>query len=125
MVSFLRRGILNPQLQVLLLISIHWPLSNIKKSVIIGFVYRIYRSCSSWSLIHQGLEKAKDILVKNQYPMKLIDSVFHETLEKIITQTENQNVDDKNVIHLDKNACLLNVQDKDKFNFFFSTIEAR
>ena len=91
-----------------------------KKSVIIGFVYRIYRSCSSWSLIHQGLEKAKDILVKNQYPMKLIDSVFHETLEKIITQTEKQNDDDENVIHLDENACLLNVQDKDKFNFFLN-----
>ena len=40
--------------------------------------------------------------------MKLIDSVFHETLEKIITQNENQNVDDKNVTNLDKHACLLN-----------------
>ena len=92
-----------------------------KKSVIIGFVYRIYRSCSSWSWIHKGLEEAKDILVKNQYPMKLIDSVFHETLEKIITQNENPEVDhDKNVTNLDENASLLNVQDKDKFNFFLN-----
>ena len=40
------------------------------------------------------------------YPVKLIDSVFCETLEKIITQTENQNVDDKNVIHLDENYVI-------------------
>ena len=38
--------------------------------------------------------------------MKLIDSVFCETLEKIITQTGNQNVDDKNVIHLDENYVI-------------------
>ena len=37
-----------------------------KKSVVIGFVHRIYRSCSTWQLFHQGLEEAKQILVNNQ-----------------------------------------------------------
>ena len=39
--------------------------------------------------------------------MKLIGSVFHETLEKITTLTENQNDDDKNVIHLEGGRRIL------------------
>ena len=38
-----------------------------KKSVVSGFVHRIYRACSSWSYFHQSLEKAKKILRENQY----------------------------------------------------------
>lgn len=111
-----------------------------KKSVIIGFVYRIYRSCSSWFWIHRGLEKAKSILLDNQYPISLIESVFHDTLEKIITknndcvseETEAKVLDDDDEFQSmdgeqDENedndgdeACLLNVQDKDKFNFFLN-----
>ena len=41
-----------------------------KKSVVSGFVHRIYRACSSWSYFHQSLEKAKKILRENQYPEK-------------------------------------------------------
>jgi len=111
-----------------------------KKFVIIGSIYRIYRSCSSWFWIHRGLEKAKSILLDNQYPISLIESVFHDTLEKIITknndcvseETEVKVLDDDDEFQsmdgeqdeIEDNdgdeACLLNVQDKDKFNFFLN-----
>ena len=55
-----------------------------KKSVIIGFVHRIFRSCSNWAMIHEGLEEAKTILTKNQYPMHLSESEFHDTLNFFI-----------------------------------------
>ena len=48
-----------------------------KKSVVIGFVHRIYRSCSTWQLFHQGLEEAKQILVNNQYPLDFIENIFN------------------------------------------------
>ena len=39
-----------------------------KRSVVAGFVHRIYRACSSWEHFHHSLERAKEILEKNQYP---------------------------------------------------------
>ena len=36
-----------------------------KHSVIQGFVYRIYRACSSWKKLYESLIKAEDILEQN------------------------------------------------------------
>ena len=55
-----------------------------KRSVVSGFVHRIYRACSSWQFIHQSLEKAKRILELNQYPPTFYDPIIRETLENII-----------------------------------------
>ena len=55
-----------------------------KKSVVIGFVYRIFRSCSSWQNFHSGLEEAKVILLNNQYPLEFIEEIFNITLNKIL-----------------------------------------
>ena len=54
-----------------------------KRSVVAGFVHRIYRACSSWSLFHQSLEKAKKILERNQYPPTYYNSIIHDTITKI------------------------------------------
>ena len=93
-----------------------------KKSVIIGFVYRIYRSCSSWEFIHLGLQKAKEILLANQYPGNLIDEIFNKTLCKIV-HNDNDNdasllTDLSQTIDLDPNSCLHNISEKEKFMFF-------
>ena len=63
-----------------------------KRSVIQGLVYRIYRASSHWCYVHEGLTKAKEILERNQYPPQFYDSIFKETLEKIIVGKENVNV---------------------------------
>ena len=54
-----------------------------KRSVVAGFVHRIYRACSSWSLFHQSLEKAKKILERNQYPPTYYNSIIYDTITKI------------------------------------------
>ena len=92
-----------------------------KKSVVIGFVHRIYRSCSSWQFIHSGLEAAKEILIKNQYPVHFIEDIFHKTLHKIIDVssdfTSSEISSDQS---FDDNACLHTISDKDKFLFFLN-----
>ena len=89
-----------------------------KKSVMIGFVYRIYRSCSSWRAIHKGLEEAKTILLRNQYPLHTIETIFKETIHKLLGNEDIEN--ERSGLELDENACLLNVQEKDKFKFFLN-----
>ena len=91
-----------------------------KKSVLIGYVYRIFNSCSNWKNIHKGLEEAKVILIQNQYPPDLIDTVFHDTLYRILKPDEFDSDRDVNVVELDDNACMLRVEDKNKFNFFLN-----
>ena len=91
-----------------------------KKSVIIGFVYRIYRACSSWEFIHLGLEQAKEILLANQYPSNLIEEIFNKTLHKIIENDSDSSepTDLDKSVNLDPNCCLHNISEKDKFMFF-------
>ena len=55
-----------------------------KRAAVIGFVHRIYRACSNWQNFHESLERAKSILLKNQYPPSFTEKLIHETLSKII-----------------------------------------
>ena len=99
-----------------------------KRSVVIGFVHRIYRSCSSWKFIHSGLENAKEILLNNQYPINFIEDIFKKTLNKIIESNQNISISEdnesevseseENNSELDPNGCLHNISEKDKYRFF-------
>ena len=60
-----------------------------KRSVVSGFVYRIYRACSTWQLFHESLEKAKRVLERNQYPPTFYDSIIRETLETILRPAQD------------------------------------
>ena len=69
-----------------------------KKSVVMGFVYRIYRACSSWQLFHTSLEEAKSILINNQYPPSFFEPLIHKSLTDIINNKKKEdakNEDDK------------------------------
>ena len=68
-----------------------------KCSVIQGFVYRIYRACSSWKKFHESLIKPKDILEWNQYPPNFYEPIISATIEKNVkTCNEKVNCDDAN-----------------------------
>ena len=54
-----------------------------KRSVVSGFVYRIYNACSTWHYFSDSIEKAKQILEKNQYPPSFYESIIEETLSTI------------------------------------------
>ena len=95
--------------------------SKYKKSVIISFVYRIFRACSSWQQFDIGLNEAMTILRDNQYPDSFFYPIIHATLNKLIT-VNNEDVDNSSVnnldLTLDPNACLISMDKKDKFKFF-------
>ncbi|XP_066911760.1 uncharacterized protein [Clytia hemisphaerica] len=59
-----------------------------KKSVVIGMIHRIFRACSSYKTFHEGLERAKVILNRNQYPEPLVDSIIRDTLNKLFEKEE-------------------------------------
>ena len=54
-----------------------------KRSVISGFVHRIYKVCSTWANFHKSLDRAKIILNKNLYPESFYEPIIHETLTNI------------------------------------------
>ena len=64
-----------------------------KRSLVSGFVYRVYRACSSWQFFHESLEKAKRILELNQYPPTFYDTIIRETLENIIRAEDKQKIE--------------------------------
>ena len=61
-----------------------------KKSVVQSFVHRIYRCCSCWENVTLSLQRAKEVLEKNQYPAKFYEPIIGETLNKIKSQELNQ-----------------------------------
>ena len=67
------------------------------------------------------MEAAKEILIKNQYPVHFIEDIFHKTLHKIIDVssdfTSSEISSDES---FDDNACLHTISDKDKFLFFLN-----
>ena len=64
-----------------------------KKAVVVGFVHRIYRACSTWQYFHNSLDKAIEILERNQYPPSFYQPVIKDTLEKIIRPPEEKSED--------------------------------
>ena len=99
-----------------------------KKSVVAGFVHRIYRACSSWSYFHQSLEKAKKILRENQYPENFYEPIINASITKLVTQNcinESSEGEDTSMLSQsfhdsqdDVNRCHHNIDDKDKFMYF-------
>jgi hypothetical protein len=62
-----------------------------KRSVVSGFVHRIHRACSSWSLFHESMQKARKILERNQYPPCFYDPIINQTLSEIIAKSVQAN----------------------------------
>ena len=62
-------------------------------------MYRIYRACTSWELFHSSLEKAKQVLERNQYPPNFYDPIIKDTINKIIEeqQSQHQKKDNSNI----------------------------
>ena len=94
-----------------------------KKSVVISFIYRIFRSCSSWNNFHDGLNVARAILDKNQYPSSLVEDIIKNTLNNLLSVPKDDNaseISDTCESSLDSNAYLIHVANKDKFKFFIN-----
>ena len=55
-----------------------------KKSVVTGFIHRIYNSCSTWKNFHESVTKAKAILENNQYPPHFYEPLVKKAIDKLI-----------------------------------------
>ena len=55
-----------------------------KRSVVSGFVYRIFRACSTWMHWHESMKKAKAVLEQNQYPQSFYEAIIKQTLDEIM-----------------------------------------
>lgn len=62
-----------------------------KRSVVSGFVHRIFRACSTWENFHSSLSRAKRILERNQYPPQFYEPIIHQALEKLIVKSQQDN----------------------------------
>ena len=61
-----------------------------KRSVVSGFVYRIFNACSSWKNVDVSLKRAKRILEGNQYPPEFYEPIIRETIAKLIQDTSKK-----------------------------------
>ena len=59
-----------------------------KRSVVCGFVHRIYRACSTWENFHSSLERAIKILHNNQYPADFYEPLIRASIEKLYVPRE-------------------------------------
>ena len=97
-----------------------------KKSVVSGFIHRIYRACSSWNLFDQSLEKAKKILKENQYPEQFYEPIINAAITKLVTlNSVTENREDTSSLSQsfhdsqdDVNRCQQKIEEKDKFMYF-------
>ena len=104
-----------------------------KRSVVIGFIHRIYRACSSWAGFHAGITEAVEILKKNQYPLTFIEPIINSTISSLISGSDDvcdsfsssnssccSSTSNHINISLDTNACLYQIDEKDKFRLFLN-----
>ena len=100
-----------------------------KRSVVSGFVHRIYRACSSWQAFHSSMEKAIKILEQNQYPSDFYNPIIKSTLNKIIDSEFCEHETDLNdtqsiTCEEDQNYDpMCDMDEKDKFMFLCNIVE--
>jgi len=55
-----------------------------KRSVVSGFVHRLFRACSTWKHFHDSMQRAKVMLERNQYPPNFYEPIINQTLNDIL-----------------------------------------
>jgi hypothetical protein len=70
-----------------------------KQAVIKTFLHRAYTICSTWDHFHSEVERIRQLLVNNNFPIKIVDAI----IEKFLTAKFTVN----NVRQIEKNDILL------------------
>eukprot|EP00111_Clytia_hemisphaerica_P015622 TCONS_00046106-protein len=65
-----------------------------KRSNVIGLVHRIYRSCSTRENFLTSLQRARVLLIKNQYPKSFFEPLIQKTIRKIDHPEEKESEDE-------------------------------
>ena len=80
-----------------------------KRSVVEGFVHRVYRACSSWENFHDSMGKVKMILQLNQYPQIFYDPIISNTIEKLVSPKVNEKDQEEDTASQKRNVVKQNV----------------
>ena len=62
-----------------------------KVNIVNGLVNRIWTTCSTYKNFTRGLDEAKRILLKNQYPTDWVDNKIGMAVEKVFINNSNPN----------------------------------
>ncbi|KAF0303685.1 Protein/nucleic acid deglycase DJ-1 [Amphibalanus amphitrite] len=71
-----------------------------KDGVVRAYVHRALRHCSSWPLVHQELQRIKQVLVNNNYDLATIDQQIQSIVNNHITKGSQTTSNEGNVISL-------------------------
>ena len=83
-----------------------------KRSVVSGFVYRIYRACSSWEDFDTSLKRAMRILERNQYPPTFYEPVIRQALNDILKVSEDQRPQEKEINAIERKPLFIQYRGK-------------
>ena len=83
-----------------------------KRSVVSGFVHRIYHACSTGQHFHESLEKAKCILERNQYPPTFYEPIVKESLDRIINQPGVEQASTRPLEKVEKKSLIIQYRGK-------------
>ena len=83
-----------------------------KRSVVTGFVHRIFRACSTWEHFHASLERAKRVLRNNQYPTNFYEPLIHSTIEKLHLPHRSNEAEIEEVEEVPKHLLFLQYRGK-------------
>lgn len=76
-----------------------------KTGVIKTFLHRGYAICSNWTTFHKEIERIKQILTNNNYPMQLIDDTVNEFLRSKLRTADPTQVKNKIEIFFEGQMC--------------------
>ena len=71
-----------------------------KSGLVKTLVDRAYKICHNWSIFHTELTKIKDLLIKNNFPIKIINKIIKDYLNKIHKKDSDKIVDNKDISYL-------------------------
>ena len=65
------------------------------RNTVEGMIHRVHHASSSWIQFHEGLEEAKTICEKNQYPPSFYNPIVRKVLDKLNTNVTTSSVEQK------------------------------
>ena len=83
-----------------------------KRSVVTGFVHRIFRACCTWEYFHASLERAKQVLRDNQYPTNFYEPLIHSMIEKFHLPQRSDETEEEEVEEVPKHLLFLQYRGK-------------
>ena len=57
-----------------------------KRGLVNCLLFRVHKLCTNWSIIHDEINKIKEIFLKNKYPLDFLDFLIKKFVEKCVVK---------------------------------------